>query len=115
MKQIALYSILVVAVLGSGCVPVQKSVKPAPSNIPYISFVKYDRPSKVSMQVYVNCEQYGVKLGDCVKISDVKKMIARAKILDAIIDNYEKDIDAYNRLMGREGRDLKNVSEVISE
>ena len=73
---------------------------------PFLGFTTYRLPPKINLEVERNCVasymlndyKTTVKVGDCVRVDDVKKLVTKIKTLEKIAENYELDIKAYNRL-----------------
>jgi hypothetical protein len=66
-------------------------------------FVKYEKPKKVELKVFLECvgreklQGEDLALGNCVRIEEVERLVIRAKILEKMVDNYSMDIDSYNQ------------------
>ncbi len=79
---------------------------------PFLGFTTYDKPKEVQIEVERNCVatymlndyKTTVKVGDCIRIEDTKKLVTKIKTLEKIVDNYELDIQAYNRLYAKENK-----------
>ena len=72
--------------------------------VPFTGFVIYEKPKEIHLPVYKTC--YGtnindivVNLGDCVSVDNLENLIIKTKTLEKIVENYEKDINAYLRLV----------------
>ena len=71
-----------------------------------MGFTTYTLPDKINLEVERNCVasymindyRTTVKVGDCVRVEDVKKLVTKIKKLEKIAENYELDIKAYTRL-----------------
>ena len=73
---------------------------------PFLGFAIYDKPEPIKLEVERNCvatymlKDYKtkIKVGDCIRDTDAKKLVTKIKVLEQIVENYELDISAYNRL-----------------
>ena len=94
--------LLLVMMLTTAC----SSKSPIYVQQPFLGFNTYPLPNDVKLEVERNCvatymlNDYKTKVdvGNCVRESQVKELIIKTRILESIVNNYELDIKAYNRL-----------------